>query len=134
MKKESNVTAPRTPTLGLIAAAAFLGAPWIAPALSQAADGRADSREESPLGDDIVRQFARAAVQVQVIGQEHHPQLQTAETDAERIAIRRQASDRMIAAIVREGLSLDAYNQVAAAARTNPELDNQITRLMDDVR
>lgn len=134
MKKEPNATAPRTPRLGLIAAAAFLGAPWIAPALGQAADGRADTREESPRGDDIVRQFARAAVQVQVIGQEHHPQLQTAETDAERVAIRRQASDRMVAAIVREGLSLDAYNQVAAAAKTNPELDNQITRLMDDVR
>ena len=134
MKRDRKANKQRTPALGLIAAAAFLGAPWIAPALAQDIDDHTDAQEEPAFTENTVRQFAQAAVHVQAIGQEYHPQLQVAETDTERNAIRQQASDKMVAAIQQQGISLEVYNQIAAAARTNPELDHQISRLMDDVK
>ena len=134
MKNDRTADKHRAPALSLIAAAAFLGAPWIAPAVGQGVEEYADAQEQPAFTENTVRQFAQAAVQVQAIGQEYHPQLQAAQSDAERNAIRQKASDRMVTAIRQEGISLEVYNQIAAAARTNPELDNQISRLMDDVK
>lgn len=76
--------------------------------------------------DETLQSFAMAFIEVARISQEYQPQLQTAAPeDQERV--RMEAGERMVEAVEAvDGISVDEYQQIMAAAQTDPELAQRI--------
>lgn len=99
----------------LISAAAAQGAQSTPPAQGQ------QMKQGLSFSDNEIKAFAEAVKEVQNISQEYQPQMQKAETPDQQQAVRKEAEDKMISAIEGKGLSVDQYNQIAAAAQSDPQ-------------
>lgn len=99
----------------LISAAAAQGAQSAPPAQGQ------QMKQGLSFSDNEIKAFAEAVKEVQNISQEYQPQMQKAETPDQQQAVRKEAEDKMISAIEGKGLSVDQYNQIAAAAQSDPQ-------------
>ena len=82
------------------------------------------------IGDQQLRAFAAAALEVQEIGREWQEAAQAAGSEAEVETLRDQAQNQMVEAVEGEGLSVDDYNAIVVAAETDPELAARIQTLI----
>jgi hypothetical protein len=116
------------------AAALFLG--------SQAALGTESEDTTDPVGEqqsqaqpptevdpERLDTFVDAFVELQTIHEQVAGRLQQVETEAEALALRQEAQDRMIAAVESRGMSVDEYNQVAVLVQRDPELLEQVREM-----
>lgn len=88
------------------------------PAQSQA--GAADFNSED------LEAYAVAFLDVRDISQEYQAKMQQAETPDDQQAIQQEAVEKMSGAVRDSGLSVDKYNQITEASRTDPELQQKV--------
>jgi uncharacterized protein DUF4168 len=85
--------------------------------------GRPSSADVS---DDMVTKVGTAAVRVVEIRQSYTPRIVAARSQAERDGLEEQATAALVEAISEQGLSVDEYNEVVAAAQADPELERRL--------
>lgn len=127
------MTRARLPIVAALVALG-LGLAWAMPAASQS-PGPAPEAEETPKAKAFdaseLKSFARAAVKVKKLNEVYIPKLQAARTPEEEQAVRRDATAKMTEAVEQEGLSVDKYNEIYLAARTDPEVADEVGRLIE---
>ncbi len=88
---------------------------------------RSDATLQSDdISDEVVSQVSKAAVQILKLRQSFEENIAAAETDQERDALNDQVSVAAVQAIGEQGLSIDEYNDVIAAAQSDPELEERV--------
>lgn len=83
--------------------------------------------EIEPVSDAEVRTFVVAASDVSEIADTYRPRLQSADSEDEAAAIQQAAQEEMVMAITQNGMELERYNNIMAAARQDVELSQRIT-------
>lgn len=111
-------------------AASFLTAASAVPALAQAqADATGEYQLE--LTEAKLGSFVDAALEIDAVVTEVQPQLQAAETQEAQVAIQENAQARMAQIVAESGLSVNEYNAIANAARSNPEVASRIQAMAE---
>ncbi len=91
--------------------------------MNQFHDGRPSSAD---ISDDMVSKVGTAAVRVVEIRQDFTPRIVAAHSQAERDGLEAEATTALVEAISEQGLSVDEYNEVVAAAQSDPELEQRL--------
>jgi len=78
------------------------------------------------ISDDMVSKVGTAAVRVVEIRQNFTPRIVAARSQAERDGLEAEATTALVEAISEQGLSVDEYNEVVAAAQSDPELEQRL--------
>ncbi|MFP4127354.1 MAG: DUF4168 domain-containing protein [Alphaproteobacteria bacterium] len=115
-----------------ITAGAALLALGVAGLPAAAQDQPSPAIEAEDITDEQLDQFAEAALAVNEIGREYGPELQSAEDEAEAEEIRAEAQEEMMQAVENEGLSLEEYNAIYAAAENDQEINSAIQTLLQE--
>jgi hypothetical protein len=111
----------------LVAASLSLGGAMgasVMPAQAQAQDSYSDEKLKS---------FAEAAVKLIGIRSEYRNQMGEASNDQERQQLQQQTNQRMAQAVEgTDGISIDEYNEIAQASRTNQQLAQRINTYIQE--
>jgi hypothetical protein len=116
-------------TLSAVAALALIaGAAW-SPALAEAPSTTTPPApaDKPAVSQDQLKSFAVASLEVERISQEYAPKLQAAKTPADQESVRQEATEKMVDAVQKKGLSVEEYRRIAIAARADPQIARQIT-------
>jgi len=74
------------------------------------------------VSDDQLRKFVSAAQKVAMISQEYTPRLNAATDAASQQQVHKEADDKMVDAVHREGLTVDEFNGIGQAVEQDPGL------------
>ena len=84
--------------------------------------------------DAELKSFAVAALEVQRINDAYLPKLKTASTPDEQKQVEKVATDEMVKAVEKEGMSVDKYKQIMNHAQTNPEIADKVMKHIKSVQ
>jgi len=108
-------------SLGALRAQEAAPAPTPAPGIETPAAAAPD------LGEDKLKSFATAFLEVNKLTQQYQPQISAAGTPEDQQRLRQEAGQKMVEAVNgSEGISVDEYNSIIQAAQTDPELAQRI--------
>jgi hypothetical protein len=94
-----------------------------------------DNRELNPgngtlqsgdISDEVVSQVGKAAIQILRLRQSVEANMATAQTDAERDSLNDELGVAAVQVIGEQGLTVDEYNEVIAAAQSDPDLEERV--------
>ncbi|AZG07624.1 DUF4168 domain-containing protein [Pigmentiphaga sp. H8] len=106
-----------------MASAAMAQAPQQAPAPDPSQGAMpAQPQPAANVSDDQLRKFVSAAQKVAMISQEYTPRLNSATDAASQQQVHKEADDKMVDAVHREGLTVDEFNGIGQAVEQNPSL------------
>ena len=83
-------------------------------------------RHSADVSDETVAKVGSAAVRVVEIRQSFTPRIVAARSQAERDGLEEEATAALVEAISDQGLSVEEYNEVVAAAQADPELEQRL--------
>lgn len=86
----------------------------------------AQQQQAAPVTDEEIQQFAEADKKLVTISEKWMPKLQAAESTEEAEKMQMDAQTEMTQAIEAEGLSVQRYNEIYAAAQADPDLAARI--------
>jgi len=93
----------------------------------------ADTQQQASFSDDKLRSFAVAAVKLSQIRSDYEAQMGETETDQEKAELQQQTNQRMAKAVKdTSGISVEEYNQIAAASRSNPEVAKKVRKYIKE--
>jgi len=81
-----------------------------------------------------LKSFAVAALEVQRINDAYLPKLKTASTPEEQKQVEKVATDEMVKAVEKEGMSVDKYKQIMNHAQSNPEIADKVMKHIKSVQ
>ena len=119
-----------------------IGAAWapVTPAQSttpsapQTAPQPAPQAAPSSYSDAELKTFAVAALEVLRINDLYLPKLKMATTPEEQQQVEKTATDEMVKAVEKEGLSVDKYKEIMSQAEANPQIAERVMKHMKDVQ
>jgi hypothetical protein len=123
------------PVAAFAALGVAFGAASLTPAHAQAqqAPAPAQAPAASSYSDDQLRSFAVATLQIQEVGQEYQPRMEAAESTEQQQQLAQEANAQMVQIVEQvEGITVPEYNEIAEAARANPEIMQQINTLIGE--
>jgi hypothetical protein len=85
-----------------------------------------DTLQSTDISDQTVSQVGKAVVQILKLRQTMESSMTTAHTDEERQSIADEVETAAVVAIGDQGLTVERYNQVIAAAQTDSELEERV--------
>ena len=91
----------------------------------QLVQARAEAYTESQL-----EAYVAAVVKIYEIDRAWQPRIDGAETSGEAVALTREATEKMIAEVQAQGLSVDEYNAITKAAEADDQLYERIRVLL----
>ena len=117
-------------TIIAIAAVALAGAgpAWTSIASAQGYDTQQPQQKSALFSDAVIKSYVAANREVQRISQKYMPQFQAAHSPQDQEAVRQKATQKMIKAIKEKGLTVEQYNQIASAARSDPATAAKINK------
>jgi len=83
---------------------------------------------------DELKTFAVASLEVQRISQSYQSVIQKAEDPERQQAIQQKVTAEMIVAVRETGLSVEKYNQIVAAVRSDPNLASEVQGYMNQAQ
>lgn len=120
----------RFPVMAALGLAFGLASIPMASAQTSGAQPPAAQQQSPSFSENDLKSFASAAMKVEEIHKAYQPRVQSAQTTDERLEIREQASNEMQKAVRDEGLSVDKYNQIYAAAQNDPAVAQEIDKYL----
>lgn len=108
-----------------VAGAAVFGAGATASAQDAAAQQQ-QMQQAAPVTDKEVKQFVKAEKEINSIVEEWAPKVQSAGNQQEAEELQGEAQTQMVAAIEKEGLSVNRYNEIYQQAQLDPQLAERI--------
>jgi hypothetical protein len=121
----------------LAAMLALLGAsPALAAAQAAGVDDAAAPDEQAASGysDGELRSFAVAALEIQHIRDAYGPKILAAGDTSERQRLMLQAGEEMTSAVERQGMSVDKFGEILAAAQGDDTLVERINERLNEPR
>ncbi len=115
-----------------LAGAVLLTLGLAAPAAAQDQPAQQLPAPAENISDEQLEQFAAAALAVNQLGREYASRLQSAEDEARAEAIRVEAQEKMVEAVQDEGLTVEEYNAIYAAAESDEEVNAAIQSLLQE--
>ena len=112
---------------------AAIGAAW-APTTSAQTTAPAAPQAAPAYSDAELKTFAVAALEVLRINDVYLPKLKTAATPEEQQRVEKTATDEMVKAVEKEGLSVAKYKEIMTQAEANPEIAEKVMKHMKDVQ
>ena len=99
------------------------------------AQTQAPAQQEMPKIDESqLDSYADAAVRIYDIRVRWEPEIRGAESQEKAMEAQREARTEMIEAVQKEGLSVEEYNSITAAAQRDPDLNQKIAQLIEKKR
>jgi hypothetical protein len=93
----------------------------------------AQAQAQDSYSDEKLKSFAEAAVKLIGIRSEYRNQMGEASNDQERQQLQQQTNQRMAQAVEgTDGISIDEYNEIAQASRTNQQLAQRINTYIQE--
>jgi hypothetical protein len=89
------------------------------------------SMQQTEFSQSELESFATATLKVRDIRSKWQSQMQSADNADKAKELQSQANVEMVNAVEANGLTVETYNAIATAARSNPELANRITQLLE---
>ena len=122
------------PIVAVAALGMAFGAASLMPVQAQQAPAPAQApAATSAYSDEQLRSFAVATLQIQEVGQEYQPRMEAAETTEQQQQLAQEANAQMVQIVEQvEGITVPEYNEIAEAARANPEIMQQINPLIGE--
>jgi Domain of unknown function (DUF4168) len=96
------------------------------PAAAAAAQDTMPSKDETAIDDKKIEQFADAYVEVQTIQKKASADLAAAQDSAAADSVKTKAESDMIAAVEKNGLQVDEFNQIVETMASNVEVRNKV--------
>lgn len=87
-----------------------------------------------PVSDEEIWSFVRAVDDVSEIVEDMRPQLEAAQDPEEAQVIQQGAQAEMLEAVESHGLSAQRYNEINAAAQSDPELGGRVAEIAQEHR
>ena len=84
--------------------------------------------------DAELKTFAVAALEVLRINDVYLPKLKMAATPQEQQDVERTASDEMVKAVEKEGLSVNRYKEIMSHAEAHPEIADRVIKHMKEAQ
>lgn len=112
--------------------AALLALTVAAPASAQDQPAQQLPPPAEDISDEQLEQFAAAALAVNQLGREYASRLQGADDQAAAAEIRAEAQEKMVEAVQEEGLTVQEYNAIYAAAESDEEVNAAIQSLLQE--
>lgn len=83
--------------------------------------------------DAQLESFIEATVKLQELQSAYLPQIEAAETDADKRALAQEARTEMTSAVeATEGLDVETYNRIGQAAQTDEDLNARLVAMLQD--
>ncbi len=82
--------------------------------------------QSSDVSDEVVSQVGKAAVEILKLRQSLEENMATAQSDEERESLTSRVEMAAVRAIDEQGLTVEEYNEVLAAARSDQELEERV--------
>ncbi len=128
------MTSKQLPAALLALGLAFGASMSLMPAMAQQAPAQAPAEAPAAtvdVGEDKLRSFAVATLEIQKITRQYQPRIQQAGSPEEQQDLARQANEEMVMVVEQaEGITVEEYNAIAESARGNPEMVQQINSLI----
>jgi len=122
-------------TLSLVMGAAGAAPAAASMTAQQAQQPPAQGQQQiEPVSDAEIRNYVRSVDAVGEIIEEMRPQLQEAQTEEQASQIQLAAQEEMIEAVAENGLTPQRYNEINAAAQSDPELGQRIAEVAEQHR
>jgi len=118
---------------------AAIGTASASAALAQAAPGVPRPAPGAPqtapaYTDAELKTFALAALEVLRINDVYLPKLKMAATPEEQRQVEKTATDEMVKAVEKEGLSVAKYKEIMTHAEANPEIAERVVKHMKEAQ
>ena len=118
----------RTRAISLLLGLVGLGCP---PAvLPQVAQQPPTEQSASNFNDSELKSFAVAVLQVQRINDTYMPKLESAKSPEEQQQVKQTASQEMVRAVEKEGMSVDKYKEILSHAQADPAVAERVKEHM----
>lgn len=117
-------------TLKLFAAAATLMLGTAVLAQEAAQQPQRSAPQTIEVSDQQLQQFADAQMEIAGIQQEFSSRLQNVEDPKKAQDLQRQANEEMTTAVEEAGLDVESFNQIAMSIQSDPELQQELTRML----
>lgn len=89
---------------------------------------------QQTFSDEELHSFASAVVSVQDISQDWQNRMASAESEQELAEMQDAANQDMVQAVEAEGISVEQYNEIHAAAQTDEALYQQLVELIEQAQ
>lgn len=86
--------------------------------------------EQTDVSHQELQQFAEAQVEISSIQQDFSARLQGVEDPEEAHELQIEANEKMTDAVEEAGLDVESFNRIAMAIQNDPELQQQLTELL----
>jgi thiamine biosynthesis protein ThiC len=119
----------------LQAAGIVLGFAWVPVAPAQAAAPAAPITAPQTIDftDADLKSFAVAVIHVSQINDTYLPVYQAAKTPEEQQLVEQKATDEMVQAVKKQGMSVEKYQQILTHAKSNPQVANRVDQLIKEM-
>ena len=84
----------------------------------------------SSFSDSELKSFAVAVLEVQRINDTYVPKLESAKSPEEQQQLRQTASQEMVRAVEKEGMSVDKYKEILSQAQADPAVAERVKQHM----
>jgi hypothetical protein len=118
----------QTPVLSLLLGLIGLTCPMAV--LPQVLQQPPAEQSASSYSDSELQSFAVAVLEVQRINDTYMPKLESAKSAEEQQQVRQAASQEMLSAVEKEGMSVDKYKEILRQAETNPAVAERVKEHM----
>lgn len=112
---------------------AAIGGAWAPATTAQPASPGVPQAAPS-YSDAELKTFAVAALEVLRINDLYLPKLKMATTPEEQRQVEKTATDEMVKAVEKEGLTVDKYKEIMTHAEANPEVAERVMKHMKDAQ
>ncbi|MGQ0752531.1 MAG: DUF4168 domain-containing protein [Betaproteobacteria bacterium] len=90
--------------------------------------------QQPAYSDAELKTFAVAALEVLRINDVYLPKLKVAATPQEQQEVERTASDEMVKAVEKEGMSVARYKEIMSHAEAHPDIAQRVIKHMKDAQ
>lgn len=119
-------------TLKLFAVASTLLIASAAVAQESAQQAQQTAPETIEVSDQQLQKFADAQTEIASIQKDFRSRLQNVEDPEKAQKLQREANDEMTTAVEEVGLDVESFNQIAMAIQNDPELQQELTQMLQD--
>lgn len=90
--------------------------------------------QQQNISQQELQSFVVASREVQQINQSYLSSYQSAQSEDQRKAIEQEAMGKMTEAVRTKGLSVEKYNQIVQAAKSDPEVARKVEEIAQQSR
>lgn len=116
----------------IAAAAAFAIGSAVAPATY--AQTTPPKQAPANYSEKDIQSFVVASHEIRDISEQYRPQLEAAKTAGEKEQVRQEAVGKMTEAVQKNGLTVEKFNEISAAAKRDPSLAAKIKEKMNEAQ